>query len=182
MVCHCFVHWCLEMVVSWTLLPLELIYHQAFCWSVLGKKPLYIFTLFLFREMFLSNRLSALAIYLEVLFLFLLFSLFYTNLLFVTGNKIAQKKKALGHCLSTYANFILITILYVSNSKQYVITSRRTRGFYMNLKCQVNFACVCVYIEKKKNQFHVLHMVLWEYFWQKILNFRGVQPHYLQPR
>lgn len=100
--------------------------------------------------MFLSNRLSALAIYLEVLFLFLLFSLFYTNLLFVTGNKIAQKKKALGHCLSTYANFILITILYVSNSKQYVITSRRTRGFYMNLKCQVNFACVCVYIEKKK--------------------------------
>lgn len=77
--------------------------------------------------MFLSNRLLALAIYLEVLLLCLLFSLFYTNLLFVMENKVEQKKEILGNGLSTCANFILITVLYINSYKQYAVTSRRTR-------------------------------------------------------
>jgi len=74
----------------------------------------------LFRDRFLSNRLSALAVYLGVLFWFLLFSLFYTNLLLVTGNKIAQEEEALGHdmvfLLMLISNLLLFFIYLTINN------------------------------------------------------------------
>lgn len=128
MICHCFVCWCSEMVelCQLNIAVFRVNISSGFLFKCTWKETFYILSLFL------SLRLCFFQIVYQPWQFIKKFCscscYFLFALLFVIGRTITEKE-ALGRNFFTYANFILMTVVYISNYKQYVISCRRTMSF-----------------------------------------------------